>query len=91
MLTLGQYDIFIDNVAKFDKYIQEHPEEIEEAACKFAEQLADVKDVVLGDKVPLTKGINSVEDFEKERINLNEVYCQGRFLSKWEDYSVGNN
>lgn len=64
MLTLEQYDIFVDNVAKFDKYIREHPEEIEEAARKFAEQFADVKDISLGDKIPFTKEINSMEDLE---------------------------
>lgn len=64
MLTLGAYEIFIDNVAKFDKYIQEHSEEIEEAARKFVEQLADVKDVALGDKVLFTKEINSMEILE---------------------------
>lgn len=64
MLTLGAYEIFVDNVAKFDKYIQEHSEEIEEAARKFVEQLADVKDVALDDKVLLTKEINSMEVLE---------------------------
>lgn len=64
MLTLGQYDIFVDNVAKFDKYIREHPEEIEEAARKFAEQLTDVKDISLGDKVLFTKEINLMEVLE---------------------------
>ena len=64
MLTLGAYEIFEDNVAKFDKYIQEHSEEIEEAARKFVEQLVDVKDVALGDKVLLTKEINSMEVLE---------------------------
>lgn len=63
MLTLEAYDIFVDNVAKFDKYIREHPEEIEEAARKFVEQLVDVKDASLGDKVPFTKRTNSMEDF----------------------------
>lgn len=67
MLILEAYDIFVDNVAKFDKYIREHPEEIEEAARKFAEQLADVKDVALGDKVLLTKEINLVEVLEKKK------------------------
>ena len=64
MLTLGAYEIFVDNAAKFDKYIQEHSEEIEEAARKFVEQLADVKDVALKDKVLLTKEINSMEVLE---------------------------
>ena len=63
MLTLEAYDIFVDNVAKFDKYIREHPEEIEEAARKFVEQLVDVKDASLGDQVPFTKRTNSMEDF----------------------------
>lgn len=66
MLTLGAYDIFVDNVAKFDKYIREHPEEIEETARKFAEQFADVKDIALEDKVSFTEGINSVEDLENK-------------------------
>lgn len=64
MLTLEAYDIFVDNVGKFDKYIREHPEEIEEAARKFIEQFVDVKDVALGDKVLFTKRINSIEDLE---------------------------
>ena len=64
MLTLGAYEIFVDNVAKFDKYIQEHSEEIEEAAHKFVERLADVKDVALRDKVLLTKEINLMEVLE---------------------------
>ena len=67
MLTLEAYDIFVDNVAKFDKYIREHPEEIEEAVRKFVEQLVDVKDASLGDKVPFTKRTNSMEDFEKKK------------------------
>lgn len=67
MLTLEAYDIFVDNVGKFDKYIREHPEEIEEAARKFIEQLVDVKDVALGDKILSTKGINPMEDFERKK------------------------
>ena len=64
MLTPEQYQVFVDAVDKFDKYIREHPEVIEEAARKYAEQLADVKDVALGDKVLLTKEINSMEILE---------------------------
>ena len=51
MLTTEQYQTYVDVVDKFDKYIREHPEIIEEAARKFAEQFVDVKDVALGDKV----------------------------------------
>lgn len=50
MLTPEQYQAYVDVVDKFDKYIQEHPEVIEEAARKYAEQFVDIKDVVLGDK-----------------------------------------
>ena len=55
MLTPEQYEAFKNAVKKFDEYIQEHPEIVEEASRKFAEQLADVKDVALGDKVPFTR------------------------------------
>lgn len=52
MLTPEQYQTYVDAVDKFDKYIREHPEVIEEAVRKYAEQLADVRDISLGDKVP---------------------------------------
>ena len=52
MLTPEQYQAYVDAVNKFDKYIREHPEVIEEAARKYAEQLVDVRDVSLGDKEP---------------------------------------
>lgn len=52
MLTPEQYQAYVDAVNKFDKYIREHPEVIEEAARKYAEQFVDVRDVVLGDKEP---------------------------------------
>ena len=52
MLTPEQYQAFVDAVDKFDKYIREHPEVVEKAVRKYAEQFVDVKDVVLGDKKP---------------------------------------
>lgn len=61
MLTPEQYQAFVDVVDKFDKYIQEHPEAIEEAARKYAEQFVDIKDVALGDKVPFVGFQNSPE------------------------------
>lgn len=60
MLTLEQYQAYVDAVDKFDKYIQEHPEVIEEAMRKYAEQFVDVKDVALGDKVPF-RNLNPAE------------------------------
>lgn len=51
MLTPEQYDAYVDGVDKFDKYIKEHPEVIEEAARKHIEQFVDVRDISLGDKV----------------------------------------
>ena len=45
------YQAYVDTVDKFEKYIKEHPEVVEEAARKFAEQFVDVKDIALGDKV----------------------------------------
>ena len=55
MLTPEQYEAFKNAVKKFDEYIQEHPEIVEEASRKFAEQFVDVKDAALGDKVPFTR------------------------------------
>ena len=52
MLTPEQYQVYVDVVDKFGKYIREHPEVIEEAARKYAEQFVDIRDVVLGDKEP---------------------------------------
>ena len=60
MLTPEQYQAYVDAVDKFDKYIQEHPEVIEEAVRKYAEQFVDVKDVALGDKVPF-RNLNPAE------------------------------
>lgn len=55
MLTPEQYEAFKNAVKEFDEYIQEHPEIVEEASRKFAEQFVDVKDVALGDEVPFTR------------------------------------
>ncbi len=51
MLTPEQYDAFQKGVKKFENYIQNHPEVIEEEARKWAEQFVDYKDIVLGDKI----------------------------------------
>ena len=51
LLSPVLYQAYVDTVDKFEKYIKEHPEVVEEAARKFAEQFVDVKDVVFGDKV----------------------------------------
>ena len=55
MLTPEQYNAFQKAVKKFDDYIQNHPEVIEEAARKWAEQFVDYKDIALGDKVPFKR------------------------------------
>lgn len=55
MLTPEQYDAFQKGVKKFEDYIHNHPEVIDEAVRKWAEQLADYKDVALEDKVLFTK------------------------------------
>lgn len=68
MLTPEQYQAFVDAVKKFDEYIQEHPEVVEEAARKYAEQLVDVKDVALGDKIPFTRDCSKC---------VYEVGCHG--------------
>lgn len=48
-------EAFENAVKKFDEYIREHPESIEEAVRKCVEQFVDVKDVALGDKVPFIR------------------------------------
>lgn len=68
MLTPEQYQAFVDAVDKFDKYIREHPEVIEEVVYKCAEQFVDVKDVALGDKVSFTKDCHKC---------VYEVSCYG--------------
>lgn len=68
MLTPEQYEAFKNAVKKFDEYIQEHPEIVEEASRKFAEQFVDVKDVALGDKVPFTRDCHKC---------IYEVGCHG--------------
>ena len=44
------YKEFGEFMELFDKYIQEHPEVIEENAKKYIEQFVDVKDIAIGDK-----------------------------------------
>lgn len=55
MLTPEQYQAYVDVVNKFDEYIREHPEIVEEACCKYTEQFVNVKDIALGDKVPFAR------------------------------------
>lgn len=61
MLTPEQYQAFVDVVKKFDEYIHEHPEVVEEAIRKHAEQFVNVKDIALGDKIPFVGFQNSPE------------------------------
>lgn len=68
MLIPEQYKAFENVVKKFDEHIREHPEVIEEAARKYAEQFADVKDVALGDKVLFTRDCHKC---------VYEVGCHG--------------
>lgn len=51
-MTPEEYKLYEDAVKYFRKYLKEHPEVIEEAARKYAEQFVDVRDVALGDKEP---------------------------------------
>ncbi len=55
MLTPEQYVAFQNAVKKFEDYIQNHPEAIEEMARKWAERLVNYKDVALGDKIPFKR------------------------------------
>lgn len=50
LLSPALYQAYVDIVDKFEKYIKEHPEFVEEAVRKFVEQFVDVKDIALGDK-----------------------------------------
>ena len=49
MLTPKQYQVFVDVVDKFDKYIRQHPEVVEETARKYAEKFVDVRDIAIVD------------------------------------------
>ena len=55
MLTPEQYEAFQNAVQKFEDYIQNHPEIIEDAARKWVGQFVNYKDVALGDKIPFTR------------------------------------
>lgn len=55
MLTPEQYVAFQNAVKRFEDYIQNHPEVIEEAVCKWAEQFVNYKDITLGDTVPFKR------------------------------------
>lgn len=52
LLSPVLYQAYIDTVDKFEKYIKEHPEIIEEGLRKYFEQFVDVRDIALGDKEP---------------------------------------
>lgn len=56
--TFCEMDVY-EAMKKFDAYCAEHPEVVEEAARKFAEQFVDYKDVALGDKKIFTKGASN--------------------------------
>lgn len=49
------YQAYVDTLDKFEKYIKEHPEVVEDAARKHFEQFVDVKDVALGDAKPFVR------------------------------------
>lgn len=68
MLTPEEYEAFEKCLKKLNKYIREHPEVIEEAARKYAEQFVDVKNVALGDKVLFTRDCHKC---------VYEVGCHG--------------
>lgn len=68
MLIPEEYNVFQKAVKKFDDYIQNHPEVIEEASRKYAEQFVDVKNVALGDKVLFTRDCHKC---------VYEVGCHG--------------
>lgn len=55
---MDEIDVY-EAIKKFDAYCAEHPEVVEEAARKFAEQFVDYKDVALGDKKIFTKEVSN--------------------------------
>lgn len=43
-------DEYVEAMNEIDQYVKEHPEVLERVAEKFADQLADVRGIALGDK-----------------------------------------
>ena len=68
------YKEFGEFMELFDKYIQEHPEVIEENAKKYIEQFVDVKDIAIGDKNEFFQ----IRDCHK---CVQEVGCHGNPLN----------
>ena len=68
------YKEFGEFMELFDKYIQEHPEVIEENAKKYIEQFVDVKDIAIGDKNEFFQ----IRDCHK---CVHEVGCHGNPLN----------
>lgn len=48
MLAPEQYQVFRDAMEELDKWIEEHPEAIDEAVRKYTKSLADVRDIING-------------------------------------------
>lgn len=46
MLTTEQYQVYVDAMEELDKWIEEHPEAIEEAVRKYIESFANVRDII---------------------------------------------
>lgn len=78
MITPEQFDAVLE---KIDKYIEEHPEIIEDAVKKFAENLADVKDITLGDKIEFT-----IADNLKCYGCIYENTCESKWLGRCRAY-----
>lgn len=78
MITPEQFDAVLE---KIDKYIEEHPEIIEDAVKKFAENFADVKDITLGDKIEFT-----IADNPKCYGCIYENTCESKWLGRCRAY-----
>lgn len=78
MITPEQFDAALE---KIDKYINEHPEIIEEAVKKFTENFVDVKDIALGDQIDFT-----TVDNPKCYGCIYENTCENKWLGRCKAY-----
>ena len=70
------YKAFGEFMELFDKYIQEHPEVIEENAKKYVEQFVDVKDIAIGDKNEFSQTRDCHKCVYEVGCNGNPVNCK---------------
>ena len=71
--TFCELDMMDRVIDSLDKVIKEHPEVIEKLASKYYEQFVNVKDVVLGDKVPFQIE-NPMKNVETKSLPIKMIF-----------------